>query len=213
MLNRFIEQDAIPESIENELSCSGMLWRDWFNQPIELPFGYSIEIKKGVLTFSASRMAPANCDMTLLPRTFQSGLWQRDCAELFIADNVAGSSRYLELNLSPAGAWWGCVFKDVREPEQELSSLKPLCTSNVENEGWRTNISFPLAQLPIAVTPFSSVRMNVCAMLLQNEKQLFLSATKLEGEKPNFHQPGQFKEFNIAIPDEFGGYVEEVDPL
>jgi len=44
---------------------------------------------------------------------FTEGLWKADVVELFLHDQASES--YLELNLSPTGAWWAKKFSSYRE--------------------------------------------------------------------------------------------------
>ena len=41
-----------------------------------------------------------------------AGLWRYDCVELFLSGEEDG--RYVEMNLSPGGAWWASSFLSPR---------------------------------------------------------------------------------------------------
>lgn len=78
---------------------------------------------------------------------FIEGLWRFDCGELFLFQPE--TSRYLEINIAPNGAWWSCVFSDVRCRDGGVEPpIIQVMTSDSEEGNWR--IGFRLSRREIA---------------------------------------------------------------
>lgn len=123
---------------------------------------------------------------------FVEGLWEYDCGELFLSNPENG--RYLELNLSPKGAWWSCLFDAPLQRFEE--NPKPIIGAYVSVYELKnlTVLRLPLAKIRVALgleaTPQAKIHANVTACL--REPQRFLSAIPLGGEQPDFHRPQDF---------------------
>lgn len=167
----------------SSMIVSHTLVQDWFGTAIETPIHIMLELKPDELNFSVllplnSRSHPAS-----QPKTFFPGLWKYDVAELFIAGT---NGRYLEINLSPNGAWWAGWFSAPRISHSRAATPKIL-TSVVENTA-RLKLCRSALDL---LGPIDCLRWNTTAIVNSPEQQ-FLTRASLPGAKPDFHQPNHF---------------------
>jgi hypothetical protein len=131
--------------------------------------------------------------------SYREGLWNYDCAELFLGNPLTGY--YVELNISPRGGWWSCSFASTRVPIEE----GPIPLPNIRSEGtlsadefnpaWSASIFIPLSSLPVELdfSPISTVG-NITFCLKDAEEKnsttfLSLFDLTLEGSNPDFHRP------------------------
>jgi hypothetical protein len=90
--------------------------QDWHGAPLLLSFSFLLQPVSIPLTFGA--VFPPGVRMLGKPGEFVEGLWNESVVELFIHD--LASNCYIELNLSPSGAYWGAVFHRYRERASEF---------------------------------------------------------------------------------------------
>lgn len=168
------------------------LSRDWHGQSIGPRAAWCLLADPERLWFVATRATSASVHPQAAPGTFQNELWKHDVAELFIASPQR--DRYLEINLSPNGAWWTCLFNGPRQPTDGHPSPWPGIETHVENENgrqWVAAISLPLAGLREALEFGEQSPMNV-TFIVDSPDQRFLSASDLGGGDPDFHRPDGF---------------------
>ena len=118
---------------------------------------------------------------------FREGLWERDVAELFVAQG----SKYYEINLSPSGMWWIQSFKDIREREPGFKIDTGLANIIVTPSSSDNAVSFSLLKSPM-FGDLAQVSGNVTACIGRDRRE-FLSLAKLS--KRDFHQPKSFLPF------------------
>lgn len=169
--------------------------------PINPPAAWSLALDSERLWFAASHSKPASLHPESRPGRFVAGLWQHDVAELFLADPKSG--RYIELNLSPNGAWWSCEFTEPRK--QATSSEVPIpevaTFAELSPDGsWVAAMSIPLDLLKARIDFGETTRANVC-FILESPKQRFLTTTDLGDGGPDFHQPDRFKALTFIDGD------------
>lgn len=127
-----------------------------------------------------------------------AGLWRYDCVELFLSGEEDG--RYVEMNLSPGGAWWASSFLSPRvaAPEGSVETFDNRgirasgeCTEN----GWKAQLRVPLRLLTEHGVRLTNCRAAVCATLIGNtgERQ-FLASSPVPSDPPNFHCPELWEE-------------------
>ena len=63
---------------------------------------------------------------------FRSGLWEGDVVELFV--HFSASTEYLEINLSPSGAWWAKRFARYRGVGEELPDIDVSLACGLQGE-------------------------------------------------------------------------------
>lgn len=95
---------------------------------------------------------------------FVEGLWKYDCGELFLVQ--PGTGRYLEINVSPSGAWWSCVFSDVRS--RDLSTPPPQIDgirAQPKGQGWQAEFGLSFAEIERCLGSAEKLRGNVTLIL------------------------------------------------
>lgn len=133
---------------------------------------------------------PSLHPLKILPNTYHEGLWEYDVAEWFIADLETG--RYIELNLSPTGAWWMMVFNALRQrAEQHMPDISLITTgAKVEDASWSAYLKIPVSLIK-AVLGSVALKHNVCFILGKKPRE-YLSWTRLSAKQPDFHRPADF---------------------
>jgi hypothetical protein len=167
------------------------LCHDWHGQPMDPPARFRLVEDPTHLWLIAGRAKPAKSHPAGNFGAFCEGLWHEDVAELFIAQ--ADGQRYLEFNLSPAGAWWAAAFSAPRVPCSTFDALPAVrVESRIEDGGgWRAALGIPLDWLQAAIGWGKGSRANV-TFILDSPDQRFLSVCDLGGGEPDFHRPHGF---------------------
>lgn len=123
---------------------------------------------------------------------FREELWKYDTAEFFIA--AESGSPYVEVNVSPNGAWWACAFKAPRiASEQALNLAGIVSTGDVTQQGWQCKISIPLRNLAeLGIFPD---KCRLAATAIQNSPDyIFLTSAEDTSGEPDFHRPHAWPE-------------------
>ncbi len=90
--------------------------QDWFGDPVESDFRFILQVKEDSILFGAH--FPENCFALGESGKFVEGLWDGSVVELFI--HSTNTPSYVELNLSPTGAYWAAQFSDYRVRQKSL---------------------------------------------------------------------------------------------
>ena len=164
---------------------------DWHGDPVDPPAMWSLVQDRGRLWFLAGRRKPAAPHPRSRPGMFRAELWKHDVAELFLRNPVTG--RYLEVNLSPNGAWWTCEFTAPRVRAEEMDIEMPDVATFAEmsaDGSWMAAVALPLDVLAARLDYGAATQANV-TMILDSPEQRFLTVNPGEGE-PDFHQEKLF---------------------
>lgn len=185
------ESDTPLEWGELDLPLLGIA-RDWDGSPVDSPAGFAIAVDGSHLWFVATHRQPAGLHPKARPGGFLAGLWEYDVAELFLS--TPSRDRYLELNLSPNGAWWSCEFKGPRVREDEVDIAIPEVATFADlapDGGWVAAMAIPLDLLRSRIDFGKDTAANV-TFILGHPRPRYLSAADLGGGSPDFHRPDQF---------------------
>lgn len=169
--------------------------RDWCDATLDEPLMFSLANDSQRLWFVAAGKVPGKIHPQARPGAFVAELWRYDCAELFLADPLSG--RYIEFNLAANGAWWSCEFFAPRQRAEEIDIAFPEVATFAElspEGGWMCAMAIPLDLLEARIGFGEQSRLNV-NFITNSPEQRFLSATKLPGQTPDFHQPVHFSPF------------------
>jgi hypothetical protein len=169
--------------------------RDWHDATIDAPVMFSLANDTQRLWFIAAGKTPSKIHPQARPGAFVAELWRYDCAELFMSDPESG--RYLEFNLAANGAWWSAEFTAPRQRAEEIDIAFPEVATFAElspEGGWMCAMAIPLDLLDARIGFSVQSRINV-AFITNTPTQQFLSAARLPGETPDFHQPEHFSAF------------------
>lgn len=131
------------------------------------------------------------------PKQYREELWRYDLGELFLQS--ADSNRYLELNLSPNGAWWSCLFTSPRQPAEGQPAPIPDVTtqSHSTSNSWAAQASIPRTWLQETLGDLTNITLNTTC-ILETPNQVFLTAAPLSSETPDFHRPHEFLPIKIT---------------
>jgi hypothetical protein len=171
------------------------LQRDWFDKETETPLMFSLATDSNDLWFIAAGKTPAQIHPLARPGAFVAELWRYDCAELFLSHPKI--ERYIEFNLAANGAWWSAEFTQPRQRVEEMDVIFPDVKTFAElspDGGWMSAMSIPLDVLHARIGWEETSLMNV-TFITGSPNQKFLSASKLPGDQPDFHQPTHFSSF------------------
>ncbi|MFM2171442.1 MAG: hypothetical protein RI957_1671 [Verrucomicrobiota bacterium] len=171
------------------------LQRDWCGNSLESPLMFSLAEDAQRLWFLAAGRTPTKMHPLARPGAFLAELWRYDCAELFLADPVSG--RYFEFNLAANGAWWSAEFTAPRQRAESADIAFPDVATFAEmspDGGWMTAMAIPLDLLRARLAWSDHSRINV-TFIANSPAQQFLTATRLPGKDPDFHQPEHFSPF------------------
>lgn len=196
-----------------------VLNRTWDAKPSNISQKYILAIDPENIYLIGFWPKDADFDANLKSGSFGQGLWQRDVLELFIKDDK--SEAYQEFNLSPGGAWWTAVFSAPRVESKTDSAFGSLLSESAvsyqlseSDSGLRKQIAesglqsselcdtadicsaileIKRSKLRVKAAFNEGTRINVTACLTTGVERIYLSAAKLRGEKPDFHQPGCFE--------------------
>lgn len=180
---------ASPSPMEKILSAR--LDKDWFGQPVPAAPECELRLDAGSLTLRARVKKPP---LTVAGDTggYAEGLWEGDCAELFLVNPKTGY--YLEFNLSPKGGWWCCAFTAprVRAPGAPRETPGVVTQASSDAASWSAEIRIPVASLPAEVAFDPAVTAGNITFCLGNAPQIYLTYADLGGGKPDFHLPGKW---------------------
>lgn len=160
--------------------------QEWHGNALANPYEFSISVDAEHLIYRARRQQAAQSHPEAQPGCFQENLWMHDAAEMFIAKEDL--SRYLEVNLSPNGAWWTCCFSAPRVNEASILPAQGILTeSKVLEDSWEACIRIPLTYLKALGLEPKKCRIAVCAILNSPEQIFLTTAENIQGT-PDFHQ-------------------------
>lgn len=154
----------------------------WNGEPTEYSLPYMYTLNADQLVFRVLFSDGANGHPTAEPGMFTPELWKWDVAELFITGT---GGKYVEINLSPNGAYWIQGFDDIRKesPEFEVAKLKISVKAG--------ELRLDAVALEEYLGGSSGWRLNATA-IMNAPDYVYLSEVKLSGIVPDFHQPADF---------------------
>lgn len=165
--------------------------RDWFGAPAAARPHFELGLEAGHIVL---RGRAAKSPLVVPGDTggYAEGLWNGDCAELFLVNPDTGY--YIEFNLSPKGGWWCCEFTAprVRAPGAPRALTGVATTATPSDSSWDSTIRIPVASLPpeLAFDP-AKTKGNV-TFCLGDSPQLYLTHADLGGGTPDFHLPARW---------------------
>ncbi len=172
---------TVPATLTQQLDC------EWFGNSITPAVQYSFSTDGENLIYRAAQDAPVRPHPDGKNGLFREELWKYDTAEFFISSE--SGSPYVEVNISPNGAWWACAFSEPRkplEPAVEWSGVR--ATGMVNEQGWQCSISIPLSILAaLGITP-ENCRLAATA-ILNSPDYIFLTTAEDTTDEPDFHRP------------------------
>ncbi len=101
-------------------------------------FSYKLNLDEEGIHVFFNGLKPPYFNEKNVPYMFIEGLWKWDCGELWICN--AESGRYIELNLSPDGCWWSCVFALPRLRDSEIKPPHCVPDTVFDENAWFANL-------------------------------------------------------------------------
>ncbi len=168
------------------------LTEDWFGNLLAEPCKFTLLKDPEFLWFISVFSHSANIHPAASPGIFTPELWKYDVAELFLAN--PNTEKYLEFNLTSNGAWWASEFSSIRNPSAHqpdfTTHIRPhqdLAKTHHSVVGLQIPLNFLKKEIDFGVTTAANI-----TVICDSPSQSYLSASKLPGVQPNFHQPAHF---------------------
>jgi hypothetical protein len=119
-------------------------------------------------------------------------LWKSTCMECFVL--LEDGQSYIELNVSPSGAWHWYYFDDYRQPSTKLGHLAKIISIEVQKHAQSLTVQTE-CQLPPGVVR----AMGLSAVIEDKKHLLSYFALKHTQQQPDFHDKASFvlHEMNI----------------
>lgn len=162
--------------------------KDWFGTPVSEKPTFELRLEREALVLSVAVSKSPLC-VAEDGGAYTAGLWQGDCAELFLINPDNGV--YLEVNLSPRGGWWTCAFSAPRVnlPEEPLPLTGVITTGVSVGDEWLASIRIPVTSLPKALQFDPAKTRGNVTFCLGNDPQRYMTFADLGGGTPDFHRP------------------------
>ena len=167
--------------------------KDWFGQSLVNAPTIFILLSDERLYFGAKWGRPAGGAQPPLGRgAFVEGLWEAEVVELFLG--TLGSTIYQEINLSPQGAWWSCLFSSKRSRSVETPTPIPRVEfyADTKKNLLLAALSLPRAQLSVDFNRADQLRVNVCGVSTADGTKRYFTFATFNSREPDFHRPEEF---------------------
>jgi hypothetical protein len=168
------------------------LSRAWDGSEVSPALAFSVVWDPERLWFIAAHSRAAHLHPGAQPGCFQAELWKYDVAELFLSNPIHG--HYLELNLAANGAWWSCEFTAPRlrrfTDDTPFPGVETHATQTPDG-GWVSAMSIPVVELEARIG-FGEGSCGNVTFITGAPASRYVSAVKLPGTEPDFHQPAHF---------------------
>ncbi len=172
-------------------SAFTVLAADWFGVSHPASPRFTLRLEAGVITLAATADKPA----LLVPGDtggYAEGLWEGDCAELFLVNPANGF--YAEFNLSPQGGRWCCAFTAprVRAAGAPAAFAGVSAAGVVSPASWSAQLRIPVAALPAELDFDPAVTRGNVTFCLGADPQRYFTLADLGGGNPDFHRPARW---------------------
>jgi hypothetical protein len=128
------------------------------------------------------------------------GLWDRDVCEIFLAPDPQDFRRYFEFEVAPTGEWVDIAvhqLPDRRETDFEYQSGIQTFAKIEKDKVW---MAFRVEWKALGKTPKAGEiwKGNILRCVGEGKTRGYLTWQPTETEKPNFHVPEKFGEFEFV---------------
>lgn len=163
------------------------LSHEWFGSAVPTPVEFAFSTDGEYLIFRAKQAEAAHPHPEAGCGEFREELWRYDTAEFFIA--AAAGAPYMEINLSPKGAWWACAFSAPRVAAQPPVVPAGVVTDgHCDENGWACRIRIPLKELEKMGIDPKNCRLAATA-ILNTPNDVYLTTADDVSGNPDFHRP------------------------
>lgn len=150
--------------------------------------------------FDANQNEPLVISKNLNLKSKTSGLWNRDVCEIFLAPNPDEFRQYFEFEIAPTGEWIDIAihqFPDKREADFEYNSGMQTAAKIGKGRIW---MAFKVGWEAFGRLPKTGEiwKGNIFRCIGVGENRGYLAWQPTLTEKPNFHVPEKFGEFEFV---------------
>jgi hypothetical protein len=150
--------------------------------------------------FEANQTEPLIISETPKTKTKTLGLWDRDVCEIFVAPDVNEPNKYYEFEIAPNGEWIDLALLQTsgkRETDFEYNS-EMQTAAQIEKD--KVTMAIKIEWKAFGKTPqVGDVWLgNLYRCVGSGETRGYLAWSPTETEKPNFHVPEKFGEFEFV---------------
>ena len=150
--------------------------------------------------FEANQTEPLIISETPKTKTKTPGLWDRDVCEIFVAPDVNEPNKYYEFEIAPNGEWIDLALLQTsgkRETDFEYNS-EMQTAAQIEKD--KVTMAIKIEWKAFGKTPqVGDVWLgNLYRCVGSGETRGYLAWSPTETEKPNFHVPEKFGEFEFV---------------
>ena len=169
---------------------------DWFGHAVAPPIWYQLGAEGKGVRFSIGRLGRTPERVLGEAGQFYEGLWEGEVGELFL--KLPGEGHYLEVNLSPSGAFWMMAFDGVRQRAGVPPGAEGLETTARVDDGWHAEILLTERFLAAVGLDGASLRGDVCAIWQEEGVERFASTVAAREEAPDFHRPHAWRRLEVT---------------
>lgn len=182
--------DKLFELPENQIEY------DWFGERVKNPVAFVVAVDPDRMYLGAKVEANPWYDPTHTLGQYVEGLWNKDCAELFLSSST--SPVYQEFNLGPTGAWWSHSFSKYRKRDSSGFKVPQGVTtfSQIGSASWRAALSIPLNQFSVPLDLEDTTRANV-SFVVGKAKRQYLTWANIQQREPDFHRAEDFENVDL----------------
>ncbi|MBN8548363.1 MAG: hypothetical protein J0M12_03490 [Deltaproteobacteria bacterium] len=168
---------------------------DWFGERVKNPASFVVAVDPDRMYLGAHVEASPWYDPAHTMGQYVEGLWNKDCAELFISSST--SPVYQEFNLGPTGAWWSCSFSKYRKRDSAFTPPQGVTTySQIGSANWRAALAIPLNQFALPLDLEDTSRANV-SFVVGKAKRQYLTWANIQQREPDFHRAEDFENIDL----------------
>jgi hypothetical protein len=168
---------------------------DWHGTALQQPFRFALGKDAEQLVFIAEAPfapPPIPPTSTQLLEAFVADLAEPETrghtAELFLMGREA---HYLEIHLSPDGAWWYMKFPNYRQREPAPPPTNVTVWHNRSDDSWCSAIKIP--QRALSVPLDDHLKAQVTLALCDRDPPLYATSAGAPSFEPDFHDPRAFR--------------------
>lgn len=172
-----------------EILADTPLNKDWSGSALSefaIPcFSFHLGLAEDFLIFGGSRGVCTEKLREVPQPEFIEGLWQKTLVELFLG---LEDKKYLEINLSPQGAYWCCSFSDYRlRAAQQIppQGVRTFCAS--EGPNWRVLMYLPFKKASLKRSEIKNLHFSAILRPPSSLRLCYLSSKPQIEQAPDFH--------------------------
>jgi alpha-galactosidase len=152
------------------------------------------------IRFEANQIEPLIISKTPNLKTKTVGLWDRDVCEVFVAPNLKESNKYFEFEIAPTGEWIDLAIRQLPESRETDFEYDSGMESAPKIEVDRVWMAIKIRWNAFGKIPKANEiwKGNLFRCVGSGKTRGYLAWQPTKTEKPNFHVPEAFGEFEFV---------------